>query len=68
MVFLHYLNFHRIFRFKIQLSLAYLFGISFLTTLDIYKAYFKGRHTLIQRLRDLSSLCEAIAFVRHRIL
>ena len=28
-------------------SLEYLFGVSFLTTLDINKAYFKSRHTQI---------------------
>jgi len=53
---------------EIQPSLAYLFGIYFLTTLDIYNAYFKGRHIQIQRPRDLFSLCEATAFERHRVL
>ena len=42
--------------------------VSFLTILDKYKAYFKGRHTCIQRPRDLFSLCEAIAFVRYKVL
>ena len=49
-------------------SLEYLFGVSFLTTLDIYKTYFKGCHIRIQRPRGLFSLCEATAFVRHRVL
>ena len=31
----------------------YLFKVSFLTTLDIYKAYFKSRHIQIQRPRAL---------------
>ena len=31
----------------------YLFKVSFLTTLDIYKDYFKSRHTWIQKPRDL---------------
>ena len=58
----------RISRFEIRSSLVYLFGVSFLTTLDIYKDYFKGHHTWIQRPRDLFSLCEATAFVSHRVL
>ena len=57
----------KISRSEIWPSLAY-FGVSFLTTLDIYKAYFKGRHTRIQILRDLFSLCEATPFVHHRVL
>ena len=40
-------------RSEIQPKLMYLFRISFLTTLNIYKAYFKRYHTRIQRLRDL---------------
>ena len=44
------------------------FRVSFLTTLDIYKAYIKSHFTRIQRPRDLFSLCEATAFVRHRVL
>ena len=58
----------RISKSEIRSSLVYLFGVSFLTTLDIYKDYFKGHHTRIQRPRDLFSLCEATAFVRPRIL
>ena len=58
----------RISRPEIQPSLAYLFKVSFLTTLDIYKVYFKGRHTRIQRPRDLFSLWEATAFVCYRVL
>ena len=34
----------QIFRSDFQPMLTYLYRISFLTTLDIYKAYFKGRH------------------------
>ena len=44
-------------------SLVYLFGVSFLTTLDIYKTYFKNRHSWRQRQKDLFSLCEATTFV-----
>ena len=40
---------------EIQPKLMYLFRVSFLTTLDIYKAYLKSRHTWIQRLRALFS-------------
>ena len=58
----------RISRSEIQPRLMYLFRVSFLTALDIYKPYFKSRHTRIQRLRDLFSLWEATAFVRHRVL
>ena len=58
----------RIFKFEIQSSLVYLFGVSFPTILDTHKDYFKGHHTWIQRPRDLFSLCEVTAFVRHKIL
>ena len=58
----------RISKSEIWSSLVYLFGVSFLTTLDIYKDYFKSHHTRIQRPRDLFSLCEATAFVRYRVL
>ena len=58
----------KISRSEIRPNLVYLFRVSFLTTLDIYKDYFKGHHTRIQRPRDLFSLCEAIAFIRHRVL
>ena len=34
----------KIFRSEIRPCLVYLFGISFITTLDIYKDYFKGPH------------------------
>ena len=34
----------RISRFDFQAKLMYLCRVSFFTTLDIYKAYFKGRH------------------------
>ena len=34
----------QIFRFDFRLMLMYLCRVSFLTTLDIYKAYFRGRH------------------------
>ena len=37
----------------IQPKPMYLFKVSFLTTLDIYKAYFKSRHIQIQRPRAL---------------
>ena len=46
----------------------YLFKVSFLTTLDIYKADFKSHHTRIQRPRNLFSLWEATIFVCHRVL
>ena len=39
-------------RSEIRPKLMYLFRVSFLTTLDIYKAYFKSRHIWIQRQRD----------------
>ena len=58
----------KISRSEIQPSLVYLFGVSFLTTLNIYKDSFKGHHTQMQRPRDLFSLCEATAFVRHMVL
>ena len=58
----------RISRSEIQPRLVYLFKVSFLTILDIYKAYFKSRYTQIQRPRDLFSLWEATVFVRHRVL
>ena len=58
----------RISKSEIQSNLLYLFGVSFLTTLDIYRDYFKGHHAEIQRPRDLFSLCEATAFVRYRVL
>ena len=58
----------KIFRSEIQPNLVYLFGVSFLTTLDIYKADFKSHHTRIQRLRNLFSLWEATIFVCHRVL
>ena len=58
----------RISKSEIRSNLVYLFGVSFLTTLDIYKDYFKNHHTWIQRPRDLFSLCEATAFVRHSVL
>ena len=35
----------RIFRSNFQLMLTCMCRVSFLTTLDIYKAYFKGRYT-----------------------
>ena len=38
---------------KIQPKLVYLFKVSFFTTLDIYKSYFKSHHTRIRELRDL---------------
>ena len=38
----------------------YFLRVSFFTTLDIYKAYFKSCHTWIQRLRDLFFLCEKL--------
>ena len=51
------------------------FGNSFLLTLDIYKAYFRGRHIReykgkhMQKVTDaLFSLKEAIAFLRLRVL
>ena len=53
------------FRFEFKPSLQYLFRFTFLTTLNIYKVYFKSHHIQIQRPRDLFSLCEATAFVRH---
>ena len=34
----------QIFRSNFRPMLMYLFRVSFLTTLDIYKAYFRGRH------------------------
>ena len=37
----------RISRSEIQPNLVYLFGVSFLTTLDVYKAYFKVNCTRI---------------------
>ena len=49
-------------RSEIQPRLIFLFRISFLITLDIYKAYFKSRHIQIQRPRDLFSLWEATGF------
>ena len=63
----------KLYEFSISISeywpmLMYLFKVSFLTTLDIYKTYFKSRHTQIQRPRALFSLWEAISFVRHRVL
>ena len=45
-----------------------LLRVSFLTTLNIYKVYFKSYHTQIQRPSDLFSLWEATAFVCHRVL
>ena len=41
----------RISRFKIQPMLYYFIRVSFLTTLVIYKAYFRSRYTRIQRPR-----------------
>ena len=41
----------RIFRSEIRPILYYLIRVSFLTTLVIYKAYFKSRHIWIQRLK-----------------
>ena len=58
----------RISRSGILPRILYLFRVSFLTTLNIYKTYFKSHHTRIQRPRDLFSLWEATAFVRHRVL
>ena len=55
-------------RFEFRFRILYLFRVSFLTTLDIYKAYFKSHHTRIQRPRDVFSLCEATAFVHRRVL
>ena len=53
----------------------YLCRVSFLTTLDIYKAYFRGRHIReykgehMQKVTDaLFSLKEATAFLRLRVL
>ena len=37
----------RLFKFDYMHILMYLCRVSFLTTLDIYKDYFKGRHTCI---------------------
>ena len=34
----------QIFRFDFWPMLMYFYRVSFLTTLDIYKAYFRGRH------------------------
>ena len=54
---------------EIWLSLVKLFRFFFfLTTLNIYKAYFKSRHIRIQRQRYLFSLCEVTTFVCHRVL
>ena len=47
----------RISKSKIWPSLVYLFEISFLTTLDIYKAYFKGCHTQKYRDQETYILC-----------
>ena len=55
-------------RFEIWPKLMYLFRVSFLTNLNIYKAYFKSRHTWIQKKIDYFSLREATAFVRYRFL
>ena len=55
-------------KFEFQHRLLDLFRVSFFTTLDIYKAYFKRRHIPKQRPRNLFSLLEAIAFVSHRVL
>ena len=53
----------------------YVFGTSFLLTLDIYKTYFRGRHIReykgehMKRLTDaLFSLKEATASLRLRVL
>ena len=55
--------------------LMYLCRVSFLTTLDLYKAYFRGRHIgeykgeHMQKVTDaLFSLKEAIAFLRLMVL
>ena len=46
----------QIFRSVFHVYLSYLCMISFLTTLDIYKDYFKSRHIQKQRLKALFSL------------
>ena len=39
----------RLFKFDYMHILMYLCRVSFLTTLDIYKDYFKGRHKVMQK-------------------
>ena len=62
-------------RFNFGAKLMYLCRVSFLTTLDIYKAYFRGRHIReykgehMQKVTDaLFSLKEATASLRLKVL
>ena len=45
---------------EIRPRFMYFFRVSFLTSLDIYNAYFKSHYTRIQRPRDLFSLWELL--------
>ena len=54
----------RLFRFDYTHILMYLCRVSFLTTLDIYKDYFKGRHICIEWSSALFSLKEVTASLR----
>ena len=65
----------QIFRSDFWLMFLYLCRVSFLTTLDQYKAYFRGRHTRkykgehMQKVTDaLFSLKKVTASLRLRVL
>ena len=65
----------QIFRSDFRAMFLYLCKVSFLTTLDLYKAYFKGYHTKekkgehMQNVTDaLFSLKEVTASLRLRVL
>ena len=58
----------RLFRSNCMQILVYLCRVSFLTTLDIYKDYFKGRHTCIEWPSALFSLKKVIASLCQRVL
>ena len=63
----------RLFRFDYTHMLMYLCRVSFLTTLDIYKDYFKGRHACIVWLNAKSglvhySLCRSYFVFASRVL
>ena len=53
----------KIFRSDCMQILVYLYRLSFLTTLDIYKDYFKGCHTCIEWPNASFSLKETTAFL-----
>ena len=54
----------QIFKSKIRPKLMCLFRVYFLTTLEIYKAYFKSRHIQLQNQEAIAFITSLDYFVR----